>query len=65
MLHDMGVYHFDQIAGWSDREVAWVDANLEGFRGRVSRDDWVAQAKILITGAETEFSRKVAGGDVY
>jgi predicted flap endonuclease-1-like 5' DNA nuclease len=47
VLHEMGVYHFDQIASWSDAEVAWVDANLKGFRGRVSRDDWVTQAKAL------------------
>jgi predicted flap endonuclease-1-like 5' DNA nuclease len=50
MLHGMGVYHFDQIAGWSDAEVAWVDDNLEGFKGRVSRDGWVAQARILAAG---------------
>jgi predicted flap endonuclease-1-like 5' DNA nuclease len=46
-LNAMGFYHFDQIAGWSADEVAWVDENLEGFRGRVSRDDWVAQARTL------------------
>ena len=46
-LNGMGFYHFDQIANWSDEEVAWVDQNLEGFKGRVSRDNWVAQAKEL------------------
>lgn len=50
MLHGMGVYHFDQIASWSAEEVAWVDDNLEGFKGRVSRDDWVAQARTLAAG---------------
>ncbi|MGF1501506.1 MAG: NADH-quinone oxidoreductase subunit E [Paracoccaceae bacterium] len=49
MLHALGVFHFDQIAAWSDREVAWVDYNLEGFKGRIVRDDWVAQAKSLAT----------------
>jgi predicted flap endonuclease-1-like 5' DNA nuclease len=24
-----------------------MDENLNGFKGRVSRDDWVAQAKAL------------------
>jgi NADH-quinone oxidoreductase subunit E len=47
VLNEMGVYHFDQIAGWSAAEVAWVDANLEGFKGRVTRDDWVTQARAL------------------
>jgi NADH-quinone oxidoreductase subunit E len=58
LLHSLGFYHFDQVAGWTAAEVAWVDDNLEGFRGRVSRDDWVAQAKILASGGETEFSKR-------
>lgn len=45
LLHSMGFYHFDQIAVWTDAEVAWVDDNLEGFKGRVTRDEWVAQAR--------------------
>lgn len=65
LLNSMGVYHFDQVAGWSADEVAWVDANLKGFKGRVSRDGWVAQAKILAGGGETEFSKRVDKGDVY
>jgi NADH-quinone oxidoreductase subunit E len=47
MLHRMGIYHYDQIASWSPAEVAWADENLEDFRGRVTRDDWVGQAKAL------------------
>lgn len=58
LLHSLGFYHFDQIAGWNDAEIAWVDQNLEGFKGRVSRDDWVAQAKILAAGGATEFSKR-------
>lgn len=46
-LHSMGYYHFDQIAAWTEQEVAWVDEHLEGVRGRASRDEWVAQAKDL------------------
>jgi predicted flap endonuclease-1-like 5' DNA nuclease len=65
MLHGMGFYHFDQIANWTPDEVAWVNANLTGFKGRVTRDDWVAQAKILAAGGETEFSKRVDKGDVY
>lgn len=65
LLHDLGIYHFDQIAGWSAAEVAWMDSNLKGFRGRVSRDDWIGQAKLLAAGGETEFSKRVEDGDVY
>jgi len=65
LLHRLGVFHFDQIAGWTAEEIAWVDENLEGFRGRVSRDGWVAQARLLATGAETEFSRKARKEGLY
>lgn len=65
MLHGMGFYHFDQIAAWTAAELAWVDSNLEGFKGRATRDNWVEQAKILASGGETEFSRRVEDGDVY
>lgn len=50
-LHGMGIFHFDQIAAWGPQEVAWMDANLQGFKGRASRDGWVAQAKALAAGA--------------
>ncbi|MHA6325603.1 endonuclease [Roseivivax sp. CAU 1753] len=64
MLNDMGFYHYDQIARWSDSEINWVNNNLTGFKGRVTRDDWVEQAKILAAGGETEFSRRADKGDV-
>jgi NADH-quinone oxidoreductase subunit E len=44
LLLSMGFFHFDQIASWDKSQVAWVDENLDGFKGRASRDDWVAQA---------------------
>ena len=65
LLNSLGFFHFDQIANWSAAEVAWVDDNLEGFKGRVSRDNWVDQAKQLASGKETEFSKRVKKGDVY
>jgi predicted flap endonuclease-1-like 5' DNA nuclease len=65
MLNTMGVFHFDQVASWRKKEVEWVDDNLEGFKGRVSRDEWVKQAKLLAKGKETEFSKKVKKGSVY
>ncbi|WP_425090625.1 NADH-quinone oxidoreductase subunit E [Tropicimonas sp. S265A] len=65
VLNAMGIYHFDQIAAWTDAELAWVDDNLEGFKGRASRDEWISQAKVLATGGETEFSSRVTKGDVY
>ncbi len=47
LLHSLGFFHFDQVANWTAAEIAWVDDNLEGFKGRVTRDNWVAQAREL------------------
>ena len=65
MLNRMGIWHFAQVASWRSEEVAWVDASLDGFKGRVLRDGWVAQARILAAGGETAFSRQIEGGDVH
>ncbi|OYX25883.1 MAG: NADH-quinone oxidoreductase subunit E [Rhodobacterales bacterium 32-66-7] len=63
LCHKLGVYHFDQIAAWTPDEIAWVDANLQGFKGRVSRDKWVVQAKVLAAGgsaADAEAAARAA-----
>ncbi|SPH17329.1 NADH-quinone oxidoreductase chain 2 [Defluviimonas aquaemixtae] len=65
LLNSLGFFHFDQIAGLSAAELAWVDDNLEGFKGRASRDRWVDQAKVLAEGGQTEFSQRAKKGDVY
>lgn len=65
LCNKLGYFHFDQIAAWTVGEVAWVDDNLEGFKGRVTRDEWVKQAAILAKGGTTEFANRVKSGDVY
>jgi len=45
-LHDGGVTRFAQIAGWTAKDVEDWDARING-RGRITRDDWVGQAKVL------------------
>ena len=62
-LNDLGIYTFAQIAGWTDAHVAWVDARLK-FKGRIARDDWIGQARVLASGAETDFSQRVQRGEV-
>lgn len=54
LLHRLGFFHFDQIANWNDMNLRWVDQNLEGFKGRARRDDWIGQAKKLATGWRPE-----------
>ncbi|AVW91618.1 NADH-quinone oxidoreductase subunit E [Celeribacter baekdonensis] len=56
-LNAMGFWHFDQIAKWTAEEIGWVDENLK-FKGRIARDGWVDQAKILAAGGSTEFSKR-------
>jgi NADH-quinone oxidoreductase subunit E len=46
VLNDLGFWHFGQIAKWSADEIAWVDSRLK-FKGRIVRDDWMAQAAAL------------------
>ena len=65
LLHKLGFFHFDQVASWGADEVAWVDQNLEGFKGRVSRDNWVQQAKVLAEGGDTEFSQRAQKEGIY
>jgi predicted flap endonuclease-1-like 5' DNA nuclease len=45
-LADGGVTSFAQIAAWSDADIASWDEKING-RGRITRDDWVGQAKTL------------------
>lgn len=49
VLNDMGVYTFAQVASWKAEDIAWVDERLK-FKGRITRDNWVAQAKTLAEG---------------
>ena len=64
-VNSMGFFHFDQIAKWGQDELAWVDENLDGFRGRASRDNWVDQAQKLARGEDTEFSARASKDGRY
>ncbi len=43
MLHRIGVFYFWQVAEWTAQDIADVDAQLKAFKGRIQRDQWVAQ----------------------
>jgi small subunit ribosomal protein S2 len=47
-LNALGVTRYDQIAAFSDEEAEKVDAALN-YKGRVTSDDWIGQAKTLAT----------------
>lgn len=46
-LHQLGVTGFDDIAGWDDAAIDRIDAQLGQFSGRIRRDNWVEQARLL------------------
>ncbi|PIE06752.1 MAG: 50S ribosomal protein L21 [Rhodobacterales bacterium] len=46
VLHEIGVFHFDQIAAWKGDEIAYMDDRLS-FKGRIERDNWIEQAAKL------------------
>ena len=56
-LNGMGVKTYKQIAAWKKADIDKADDKLN-FKGRIGREDWVAQAKILASGGETEFSKR-------
>lgn len=58
MLREQGVTHFADIAAWNDSDIDRIDAQLGRFQGRIRRDSWVAQAKLLSAGDETGFTSK-------
>jgi large subunit ribosomal protein L21 len=48
-LNDAGITTFAQIAAWTDADVEAIEEKLS-FKGRVGREDWIAQAKDLAKG---------------
>ncbi len=46
-LNEHGIFHFSQIAAWSDAEVAWVEREVQGVSGRASQNDWRGEAARL------------------
>jgi NADH-quinone oxidoreductase subunit E len=51
VLNGLGIWSYAQVASLTDGEIAWLDDYL-GFKGRISRDGWVAQAKALAVGGK-------------
>jgi len=50
-LYELGIYHFWQIAQWTHDNITWID-NHFSHKGRITREEWVAQAKRLSVGGD-------------
>lgn len=58
LLHGLGVTSFAQIAAWDEAEIDRIDGELGAFSGRIRRDDWRAQARLLAEGDTTAYERR-------
>lgn len=47
-LNDVNVYSFEQIANWSAEDIKNITQQIQYFEGRIEKDNWVGQAKILM-----------------
>lgn len=62
-LNALGITSYDQVANWTAGDVDRISQTLD-FKGRIEREQWIEQARILSSGGDTEFSRRVDKGDV-
>ena len=62
-LNSMGVANYEHIANWTADDIERFSRSLD-FKGRIERENWVEQARILASGGSTEFSRRVDKGEV-
>ncbi|MBV1706397.1 MAG: hypothetical protein KGQ37_04240 [Hyphomicrobiales bacterium] len=61
VLNGLGYHHFSQIAAWTAPQEEWIGHKMS-FPGRIEREHWVAQAKSLAAGVETDHAKAVKAG---
>ncbi|MBU0826071.1 MAG: hypothetical protein KKA44_04060 [Alphaproteobacteria bacterium] len=66
LLGRLGVTSYQQIADWTDADVAAIDPQLGAFQGRIARDNIVDQASYLARGDKAGFEAKYGalGGEL-
>ncbi|RUU06579.1 proton-conducting membrane transporter [Mesorhizobium sp. USDA-HM6] len=57
LLKGQGVTTYAQIAAWTEADVKRIEEVLN-FDGRIAREKWIEQAKLLASGNEAEFARQ-------
>lgn len=55
LLGEFGIASFSQIAAWTPEEIERIDAHLGRFSGRIVRDQWVEQARLLAAGDQSSY----------
>ena len=66
LLNGLGVTSFQQIADWTEADIAAIDPQLGAFQGRIARDNIVDQAAYLARGDKAGFEAKYGalGGEL-
>jgi len=64
-LNNIGIFTYQQISRFTHKDMADITELITFFPGRIERDNWVLQAKKLVKGTGTDFSKRVDKGDVY
>ncbi|RVD51590.1 proton-conducting membrane transporter, partial [Mesorhizobium sp. M7A.F.Ca.ET.027.03.2.1] len=57
LLNAQGVTSFAQIASWTAADVKRIE-DVMNFDGRIARERWIEQAKLLAAGNEKEFAKQ-------
>jgi predicted flap endonuclease-1-like 5' DNA nuclease len=57
LLKAQGVTSFAQIASWTAADVKRIE-DVMNFDGRIARERWIEQAKLLAAGSEKEFAKQ-------
>lgn len=58
LLRSLGVQRFEDIAGWMPEDIERIDDQLGIFKGRILRDEWIGQARLLAKGDMESFTQR-------
>jgi predicted flap endonuclease-1-like 5' DNA nuclease len=59
-LNSIGIWHYDQVASWTQKEIDWVNAAIS-FHGRIERENWGVQARALLHGVAPAMPQPAEG----
>jgi len=62
-LNNLGIFHFDQISKWTNKNCDWVEEFLQ-LPGCAKKYQWIDQARILESGKETVYSQKIENNEI-
>ena len=61
-LRELGIATIAEIAAWDDAEIERIDTQLGRFQGRIRRDAWPEQARLLAAGDMAAYESRFGKG---